>query len=195
MCEVIRAPFCPSGSLAIWTMISCPGLSRSEMEGYDRSGRSTALSSMPSRCISVRTSGAIVVPPLPDSPCCCEPKRLPPRRRRIRRETRCMERLEGSRTVAVCAEVSGASGSCEPEASASVSTASSEVISSSKGSSTPVKPSWIARTSYVSSAIGSDEGSPESLGSGSVIRTGGFSSAGSPLEAGSTSGSVSSVSS
>ena len=33
MCEVMRAPFWPSGSLAIWTMISWPSRSRSLMDG------------------------------------------------------------------------------------------------------------------------------------------------------------------
>jgi hypothetical protein len=40
MCEVMRAPFCPSGSLAIWTMISWPSFSRSLMEGGRRGGDS-----------------------------------------------------------------------------------------------------------------------------------------------------------
>ncbi len=34
MCEVMRAPFWPSGSLAIWTMISWPSFSSSEMEAW-----------------------------------------------------------------------------------------------------------------------------------------------------------------
>ena len=33
MCEVMRAPFWPSGSLAIWTMISWPSFSRSVIDG------------------------------------------------------------------------------------------------------------------------------------------------------------------
>src|ERR1017187_3128552 len=33
MGEVMRAPFCPRGSLAIWTMISWPSRSRSLLDG------------------------------------------------------------------------------------------------------------------------------------------------------------------
>ena len=40
MLEVMRAPFVPIGSLAIWTMISCPSFKRSLIEGApDFSGR------------------------------------------------------------------------------------------------------------------------------------------------------------
>jgi hypothetical protein len=38
MWEVMRAPFCPIGSLAIWTMISCPSQSKSEITGREYLG-------------------------------------------------------------------------------------------------------------------------------------------------------------
>ena len=52
MCEVIRAPFCPSGSFAIWTMISCPSRSRSLIEG------SAGLSRF-SRAVSRRSASGV----------------------------------------------------------------------------------------------------------------------------------------
>src|SRR5947209_6533710 len=48
MCEVMRAPFCAIGSLAIWTMISCPSRRRSVIVGW-RSRRPRPFSRRPPR--------------------------------------------------------------------------------------------------------------------------------------------------
>ena len=87
MCDVIRAPFWPSGSLAICTMISWPSFNSSEIEGAAvRSGRLTM------RCGSGRdmAGSADPDPPASPRPSCLESWNPPPRiLRRMRRGWRC----------------------------------------------------------------------------------------------------------
>ena len=100
------------------------------MEGMIRSGLSVACSSTASRgdpsrlrfkrgrrrttCAACPGNSAVTRLP--------GPKRLPPRRRRMRRETRCRERLFWSRTIAVC--TAGASSSAAADVRGFIASAS-----------------------------------------------------------------------